>query len=284
MKPKFILMLASFFLLLTAQAQDAQKRKTRFPAGLYTTGNSDIYGISVGIGSDTYDGSETVSVRSNGLRIEPISQSLLFFTLIFPVDMVKYPSSELEYSDFDNKIPNEIINGINLSCGTNAFANVNGITVSAITQSLKNTNGISIAGLSSYANRSNGVQLSLFNTSALYSNGLMAGGFQTEVYTGRGVNIAVWYNEYKYFDGLMISACNGMVTEPEEFRGLQIGIVNRTKKLRGIQIGLWNINGRRSLPLVNWDFSNKPPKPPKPENERTKWINQSNINKPSRNK
>lgn len=276
-------MLTTLLTLLTGHAQEAVKRKTHFPVGLYTNGNSDIYGISTGIGSDTYDGSDSVSVYSNGIRIEPISQSLLLFTLIFPVDMVNYPSSELEYSNFDKKIPNEIINGINLSCGTNAFANVNGITVSAISQSLKNTNGISIAGLGSCANRSNGMQLSLFNTSSLYSNGLMIGGFQTTVYTGRGVNLAVWYNEFKYFDGLMIGACNGVVDKPEEFRGVQIGIVNRTQKLRGIQIGLWNINEKRSLPFINWDFSNKAPKPPKPERERTRWINQSNINKPSTN-
>lgn len=276
-------MIASLLIVLTARSQEVQKRKIRFPVGLYTTENSNIYGLSVGIGSDIHEAKDSVSVHSNGLRIEPISQSLLFFTLIFPVDMVNYPSSELDYSDFDKKIPNEIINGINLSCGTNAFANVNGITISAITQSLKNTNGISIAGLGSCANRNNGMQLSLFSTSALYSNGLMVGGFETEVYTGRGVNIAVWYNEYKYFDGLMISACNGMMDKPEEFRGLQIGLVNRTKKLRGIQIGLWNINEKRSLPFINWDFSNKPPKPLKPESERTKWINQSNINRPSTN-
>lgn len=277
-------MIASLLIVLTARSQDVQKRKTRFPVGLYTTENSNIYGLSVGIGSDIREAKDSVSiVRSNGLRIEPISQSLLFFTLIFPIDMVNYPSEETDYAAFDKKIPNEIINGINLSCGTNAFANVNGITLSAITQSLKNTNGIAIAGLGTCANRSNGIQISFFNTSALYSNGVMVGGFQTNVYKGRGVNLAFWYNEYKYYDGLMISVCNGVMTKPEAFSGLQIGIVNRTKKLRGIQIGLWNVNEKRSLPFINWDFSNKPPKSPKPESERTKWINQSNINKPSTN-
>lgn len=273
-------MIATLFIVLTARSQEVQKRKTRFPVGLYTTENSTIYGLSVGVGSDIHEATDSVSVRSNGLRIEPISQSLLFFTLIFPVDMVNYPSDEADYAALDKKIPNEIINGINLSCGTNAFANVNGITLSAITQSLKNTNGISIAGIGTCANRSNGMQLSFFNTSALYSNGLMVGGFQTNVYKGRGVNLAFWYNEYKYYDGLMISTCNGVMSRPEQFRGLQIGIINRTKKLKGIQIGLWNVNERRSLPFINWNFSNKPPKP---ETERNKWTNQSNINKPSTN-
>lgn len=247
-------MLASILIMLTARAQDSIKRKTHFPIGLYTNGNSNIYGLSTGIGSDVYDGGNAVSVHSNGIRIEPISQSLLFFTLIFPVDMVRFPKEEKDYEAFTKKIPNEVINGINLSCGTNAFANVNGITVSAICQSLKNTNGISVAGISNYAYKNNGVQLSMFNTGALYSKGLMIGGFQTEVYKGRGLHMAFWFNEYKYFDGLMIGVCNGLITKPEEFRGLQIGIFNRTQKLRGIQIGLWNVNGRRSLPFFNWNF------------------------------
>jgi len=247
-------MALTLFTQLAIYSVAAQGRKTRFPVGLYTTGNSDIYGISVGIGSDTYTGSDTVSVHSNGLRIEPLSQSLLFFTLIFPVDTVHFPTDESEHAAFAKKIPNEVINGINLSCGTNAFANVNGITVSAVTQSLKNTNGISIGGMANYTFKNNGVLLSLFNTGALYSNGLMVGGYQTEVHKGSGVHIAFWFNEYKYFDGLMLAVCNGLLSKPEQFRGLQIGIFNRTQKLRGIQIGLWNINEKRSLPFVNWSF------------------------------
>lgn len=238
--------------LMAAQSMAEQGRKKRFPMGLYTTGNSDIYGLSFGIGSDTYTGSGTISVRSNGIRIEPISQSLLFFTLIFPVDRVNYPDDERGHRAFAKKIPNEVINGINLSCGTNAFANVNGITLSAVTQSLKNINGVSMGGMANYAFKNNGIQLSLFNSGALYSNGLIIGGYQTEVHRGRGLHAAFWFNEYKYFDGLMLGLCNGLMNKPEQFRGLQIGLVNRTKKLRGIQIGLWNINEKRSMPFINW--------------------------------
>jgi hypothetical protein len=251
---KTLLMTLTLLTLMATHSVAAQGRKTRFPAGLYTTGNSDIYGLSVGIGSDTYTESDTVSVYSNGIRIEPLSQSLLFFTLIFPVDRVNYPHDEKGYAAFAKKIPNEVINGINLSCGTNAFANVNGITLSAVTQSLKNTNGISIAGMANYAFKNNGIQLSLFNSGALYSNGIMVGGYQTEVHKGRGLHMAFWFNEYKYFNGLMLGVCNGIISKPEQFRGLQIGLVNRTKKLRGIQIGLWNINEKRSQPFINWSF------------------------------
>ncbi|MFP9115871.1 LA_2272 family surface repeat-containing protein [Flavobacterium sp. RHBU_3] len=270
MKTKRILVL--LLLVLAPATALAQKHKLRIPFGLYTTGNSDIYGISTGIGSDTYMDSDTVSVHSNGLRIEPISQSLLFFTLIFPIKHVNYPNQETAFADFNKKVPNEVINGINLSCGTNAFANLNGITVSATVQSLKNTNGISLAGISNSSYKNNGIQMSFFNTGSYYSKGLLVGGFQTGVYKGRRVHAAFWYNEYKYFDGFMISVANGCLSKPEEFRGLQLGVVNRTKKLKGIQIGLWNINEKRSLPIVNWNFNNKPPKPKK---KRTTWINQS---------
>ena len=37
-------------------------------------------------------------------------------------------------------------------------------------------------------------------------------------------------------------------------RGLQIGVVNKSKNLRGIQIGIWNVNQKRRLPLINWNF------------------------------
>jgi hypothetical protein len=39
--------------------------------------------------------------------------------------------------------------------------------------------------------------------------------------------------------------------------GIQIGIYNKTLKLRGFQFGLWNVNERRSFPLINWNFKEK---------------------------
>jgi hypothetical protein len=40
-------------------------------------------------------------------------------------------------------------------------------------------------------------------------------------------------------------------------RGVQIGLFNKSTELRGFQFGLWNINGRRSLPFINWQFKAK---------------------------
>jgi hypothetical protein len=41
----------------------------------------------------------------------------------------------------------------------------------------------------------------------------------------------------------------------DEMRGVQVGIYNKTVDLRGFQFGLWNVNGKRKLPLINWQFS-----------------------------
>jgi len=37
-------------------------------------------------------------------------------------------------------------------------------------------------------------------------------------------------------------------------RGLQIGLVNESDNLKGVQIGLWNVNKKRKLPIINWNF------------------------------
>ena len=50
------LMALTLLTLTAAHSVAAQGRKTRFPIGLYTTGKSDIYGISAGIGSDNLYG------------------------------------------------------------------------------------------------------------------------------------------------------------------------------------------------------------------------------------
>ena len=243
----------SMLFCLLAKAQDTLQRKTRFPVGLYTEDNADIYGISFGVGSDTYQNSGHVGTRSNGIRIEPLSQSLLVATLIFWPDEIIYPKDPAEYPAVDSKIPNEIINGLNLSCGTIAFANVNGITISAISQSLKNTNGISITGFYSNAFRNNGIQIAPGGTGALYSNGIIASGLITAVYQGNGVQIG-GFNQYVKFNGLQIGLVNDLDGKSESFTGLQIGVFNNTKKLKGFQIGLINKNGKRTLPFINWDF------------------------------
>ncbi|MBO9684861.1 MAG: hypothetical protein J7502_19685 [Flavisolibacter sp.] len=48
----------------------------------------------------------------------------------------------------------------------------------------------------------------------------------------------------------------GIFNQTYKMNGFQIGFMNNSKKTRGIQIGLWNRNEKRSLPIINWNFSN----------------------------
>lgn len=256
MKTNLIVLLMLFLQSSLVNAQDTiAERKLSIPIGIFTSDNRDIYGLSVGIGSDLYMDSEAVGVRSNGIRIEPLSSSLLIATLFFGPEEVRYPKKQEEFEAFAQKVPNEIINGINLSCGTNAFANVNGITVSALLQSFKDTNGISITGLGSGSFRNNGIQLAGAGTYATYSNGLILSLMNTEINTGTGIQIGA-FNHYVNFTGLQLGMCNDINSQAQKFTGLQIGIYNRTKKLKGIQLGLINVNEKRTLPFINWNFKN----------------------------
>jgi hypothetical protein len=51
------------------------------------------------------------------------------------------------------------------------------------------------------------------------------------------------------FVGVMIS---GLRNKSVKGRGLQIGLLNVCRDLKGVQVGLWNINGKRKLPFINW--------------------------------
>jgi len=62
------------------------------------------------------------------------------------------------------------------------------------------------------------------------------------------------FNQYVHFTGVQAGLYNDLENKSESFTGLQVGLFNRTKKLRGIQIGLININEKRILPFINWNF------------------------------
>ena len=85
----------------------------------------------------------------------------------------------------------------------------------------------------------NGVLLSATGTCTRYFN---------------GVNISIWAGRNVFARGLSI---NALYNSSFEVRGAQIGLINYTHRLRGIQVGLWNVNRKRKLPIVNWDFSDR---------------------------
>lgn len=252
MKTKFIMILT--FLSCFGYSQDMVgvfKRKTVFPIGLFSKKNSSIYGVSVGIGSNIEPTLKNNSTNTNGLRLEPISDALLIVTLIFGPETTYFPTKETDFIAFGNKLPNEIINGMNISSGTNAFVKVNGITISAVSQLIKQSNGISITGFGSSSFKNNGLQIAGAGTSATISNGFIGSFLNTEVFTGKGLQIG-GFNQYVNFTGLQIGIFNDVEGESKNFTGLQIGFLNNAKKLKGIQLGLWNSNEKRSLPFINW--------------------------------
>lgn len=256
MKTKVLII--ALLLIMNVNAQDdfkidKAKRKIYFPIGLFNKENSDIYGFSFGLGSNVDSGSKEDFVRSNGVRLEPISDALLIATLILGPKGIDYPVSIGEINSFNQRCPNEIINGVNLSVGTNSFVNINGFTISAISQSLKNSNGISIAGLGSGSFRNNGIQIAGGGTSSVYSNGIIISYINASVHTGNGVQISS-FNDYVNFTGLQVGLVNDIDGISENFSGLQIGLYNCAKKLKGVQLGLINKNEKRTLPLINWNF------------------------------
>ena len=80
----------------------------------------------------------------------------------------------------------------------------------------------------------------------------MMGVIGNEVYSGNGMMISGVVNYAQQFNGMQISLSNHINNRGA---GLQIGLFNRAKNFRGIQLGLWNKNDKRSLPIINWQFS-----------------------------
>lgn len=66
-----------------------------------------------------------------------------------------------------------------------------------------------------------------------------------------GLHITGISTTCKEFKGVIIS---GLANRTIRGRGLQIALLNHCKNLKGVQLGLWNVNSKRSLPFINWDF------------------------------
>jgi len=99
-------------------------------------------------------------------------------------------------------------------------------------------NGISLSagGLGGQDIQINGINLSGINTLTGKTNGFSA---------------CALININGVVNGVSIG---GLVSNTIQTKGLQIGLFTKTKRLRGFQIGLWNVNEKRSLPFINWNF------------------------------
>lgn len=87
----------------------------------------------------------------------------------------------------------------------------------------------------------------LFMTSRVHGlsiNGVMF--FADEM---KGVVVTGTQSMCTNFAGVMIS---GLRNRSVKGRGVQVGLLNVCRDFKGIQVGLWNINGKRKLPFINW--------------------------------
>jgi hypothetical protein len=100
-----------------------------------------------------------------------------------------------------------------------------------------------------------GVNISLVTTiNEMRIKGFTLTGLITVVDEIHGVTISGINNFSYIMNGVSIAGLRNRATFA---KGLQIGLFNKSTDLRGFQFGLWNINGRRSLPLINWQFKSK---------------------------
>ena len=101
-------------------------------------------------------------------------------------------------------------------------------------------------------NQINGVSIGLFEVGEDFC---MQGVQVTALYHNmgklNGFSITLVGTDYQYLNGVMVS---GIFNKTKKGNGLQIGLVNMAKEMRGVQIGLWNVNQKRKLPLINWNF------------------------------
>lgn len=67
----------------------------------------------------------------------------------------------------------------------------------------------------------------------------------------RGVVLTGSQNLADEFNGVVVS---GLRNKSIRGRGVQVGLLNICKDMKGIQLGLWNVNGKRRLPFINWSF------------------------------
>lgn len=223
----FLLVLALCFTFsFSAQSQNVKKKW--YPAWTYHQDSININGISVGLLSIDDSARNT---NTNGIKLE-----LIGVGLIIPL-VPKSPIVEntFDFEKLETQAISERINGLSISgSGTSCHCLTNGVTAGLIGQINFKVNGISASLLMNFTQKQNGLMLGMLN----------------DAYLMRGLQLGVGNNGYKT-KGAQLGIISNFA---DEMRGLQIGIFNKSKNLKGVQIGIWNVNQKRKLPLINWNF------------------------------
>lgn len=220
----------TFFLFIFSISSYGQvnKRKNYIPIWTFHKDSINIHGISVGLWSIN---SEPRLTNTNGIKIELIGIGIAI-PLIPRSPIVETDSAFLKLKQ---EPLSERINGLNLSAsGSVCHCLTNGLTAGLIGQIHFQVNGISTSLYMNFTQKQNGVMTALFND-AYIMNGLQVG-FYNSGYKTKGLQVGILGNN------------------ADEMKGFQIGLFNKSNKIKGIQIGLWNVNQKRKLPLINWNF------------------------------
>jgi hypothetical protein len=104
-------------------------------------------------------------------------------------------------------------------------------------KSRKTINGVNITIADWGIHKLNGCEINLMSSEVIYVN---------------GVSISGLHNKNKERHGLAIAGVSNLSAES---RGVEIALFNNSRDFRGVQLGIWNINHKRSLPILNFAFS-----------------------------
>lgn len=219
-----------FVLLMSALAVQAQDRKLRLPIWVFNTVNTDIVGVSLGASPKAMF-NDTTLTRTYGLRIDASPLGIL--GPLMPRSPVS--TTHRAYQRSLEAHTSEVVHGVNLSPGS-FFFHINGVTASLLLQYSIKMNGVSVSGISNLIERQNGLAMAVLSNDVFQSNGLSlsAGNYAHRL------------------NGVQVGILNKVASSG---RGIQIGLFNKATSFRGVQLGLWNKNGKRSLPFINWQFT-----------------------------
>ncbi|MEG1230405.1 MAG: hypothetical protein RSD71_17075 [Flavobacterium sp.] len=212
---KNITILTTFlFLFLTVSSYGQINQKKDYFPG-WTFHKDSINIHGISIGLWSFN-DEPRYTNTNGVKFELIGVGIAL-PLIPRSPIVE---TEEDFLKLNQKPLSERINGLSLSTsGTVCHCVTNGFTAGFIGQINFKVNGISTSLVMNLVQKQNGFMASMFN----------------DAYSVNGLQI-------------------GLGNTGVKARGVQIGLINNSKNLKGIQIGLWNVNQKRKLPLINWNF------------------------------
>jgi hypothetical protein len=202
----------------------------------------NVNGLVFGIGH--FDNKKIASQTINGINLEinpaPIAGALVGFMMIMHTpEIIKANKRDKGISVNDEKFmkisdwtttPNVKLNGINLSTGCFfTTTSMNGLNIS-LGNKFNDFNGISLAPLGTLAGKQNGLSIGIINGNNQLS----------------GATFGI-YNQSQDLKGLHF----GIINRAKRNGGLQVGVYNKSFS-KGFQLGIWNVNNKRSFPLLNW--------------------------------